>query len=212
MAAREQGTCAVCGHRFQSGLGLTGTDREALAAPLSDEARNRTMQFTLPPLVRPPEVKEEETVGGGLSGPRFFQRRAAWLAAAAAVLAAAGGAAGWRHLRAADAGPPSPVGVWETRTARGASKAARLGIILQRGGGGALSWTADGAAVPAEQTPLRWHLTPEGRLMLSLPPAAADGSSAGAVAAVLGAHPWLWRVDRSHRRLILGTFTFQERQ
>ena len=127
-------------------------------------------------------------------------------------LALAGALAYSHFTGTARAAKPSPVGVWETAPTGRASQNVRLRLALIGDGGGSLSWAAGGSAPSRpSQTPLRWHLDPDGRLVLSIPPPEADADAVfGTVITVLDSHPWLWRVDRTQHRLIIGSLSFME--
>ena len=207
MTGRDQEVCEHCGHQFRTGLGAgpgTGLSTSSLDAPIEDEAAlNRTRQFTLPPL--PPHTAPPRT-----APPRRRRIPAPARVAALLGLTLAGTLAYFHFTETARAAKPSPVGVWETTPAGRASRNARLRLALMGDGGGTLSWAAGGSAPPRSgQTPLRWHLDPGGRLVLSIPPPDADAVS-GTLITVLDSHPWLWRVDRTQHRLVIGSLSFAE--
>ncbi len=216
MTFRDRDICDHCGHRFRSGLG-TGLGVSPLDAPFADEdALHRTMQFTLPPL--PPRgggLAEQAAADAGRrtpAPPRPGRRGALVFAVAAGAvsLALLGAFAFFHHAQAARAVRPSPAGGWETTLAGRSSENARLRFVFGEGGGGSFSWAATGAPPVSGQAPLRWRLDPDGRLVLTIPPPASADAASGTLIAIFNSHPWLWRVDRPRRRLILGTLSFQE--
>lgn len=201
MAVRDSERCEHCGHQFRTGLG-TGLGASPVDAPLlNDAALNRTMQFTLPPLPR--EAGAAPEIPSALPQRR---RRVPAPALAALGVALAGALAYFHYAPAARAAKPSPAGVWETTPAGGASPNARLRLVLRGDGGGAFSWQG------SRPTPLHWRLDPDGRLSLNIPPpAATDDAVSGTLITILDSHPWLWRVDRTRHRLLLGTLNFTEK-
>lgn len=215
MTRRDSETCEHCGHRFRTGLaaGLTtGLGTGLSAAPpdavLPDEAaRNRTMQFTLPPAAPrsapaapPPPLKER---------PR---RRRLALGAAGLAASLALALAYLDYARTARAVRPSPAGVWEAAVSARAAQNTRLGLTLRADGDGSLSWVGAGAPI-APSLPLRWRLDPDGRLVLSITPPPVDAPDAvpGTLVAILDSHPWLWRVDPARHRLVVGSLSFTEK-
>ena len=207
MTFRDREVCEHCGHQFRTGLG-TGLGAPPLDAPITDEATlHRTMQFTLPPLplrggVAAPGMPEASR--GGTDAPRRRSASVPALAAMGAGLALVGGLAYSHYDGAARTAKPSPAGVWETAPAGRAPQDARLRLTFQNGGGGSFSWAASNA-------PLRWRLDPDGRLALSIPPPADADAVSGTVITILNSHPWLWRVDRTQRRLVIGALSFTEK-
>ncbi len=218
MTFRDREVCEHCGHQFRTGLG-TGLGASPLDAPLMDEAAlHRTMQFTLPPraLAAAPDARPPGA-GRRHPDPPVPRRRHASVFALAllgALAVALPGAWGYFHYAGtARAKEISPAGVWETVPAGRASQGARLRLALRDDGGGSFSWAADGSApAPSGPTPLRWRLDPDGRLVLSIPPpAATTDPTSGTLITILDSHPWLWRVDRTQHRLIIGTLSFTEK-
>lgn len=215
MTRRDSETCEHCGHRFRTGLatGLaTGLGTGLSAAPpdaaFPDEAaRNRTMQFTLPPpaprsapAAPPPPPKERPN------------RRRLALGAAGMAASLALALAYLDYARTAHAVRASPAGVWETAVSARAAQNARLGLTLGADGGGSLSWTVTGTPAPPS-VPLRWRLDPDGKLVLSItsPPVDAPDAVPGTLVAILGSHSWLWRVDPARHRLVVGSLSFTEK-
>jgi hypothetical protein len=209
MTFRDREVCEHCGHQFRTGLetGLgTGLGASPLDAPLMDEAAlHRTMQFTLPPLPPRAVVAAPEADPAAVNLPRRRGVPVIALAAVGVGLASAGAVAYLHFAPTARAARPSPAGVWETTPAGRASPDARLRLALRDDGGGSFSWAASSA-------PLRWRLDPDGRLVLSIPPPdATTDPVSGTLITILDSHPWLWRVDRTQRRLIIGTLRFTEK-
>lgn len=202
MTVRNQDVCGHCGHRFRTSV------EAGLTIPLTDDAAlHRTRQFTLPPLPVRGAAAVSET------HPAAKPERRGLLAGAAGAfsLALLGALAYFHQVQAAHAVRVSPVGIWASAPDGQAAGNARLRFIFGSDGGGSFSWTAAGPHPSFGQTPLRWRLAPDGRLILSIsPPAEAGDAASGTLIAIFNSHPWLWRVDRSRHRLILGTLSLQE--
>ena len=209
MTFRDREVCEHCGHQFRTGLG-TGLGATQTDAVITDEAAlNRTMQFTLPPLAPRAAPAEADPVTVALPpAPRLGRGRLASAALALIVLVL--GYSLYAHT--AHAAKPSPAGVWETAPTGRAPQGAHLRLALGADGGGSFSWEAGGSA-PPRPTPLRWHLDPDGNLVLSIAPAPSDAADPipGSLITVLDSRPWLWRVDRPRHQLTLGALSFTEK-
>ena len=211
MTRRDREVCEHCGHQFRTGLGAPPLD-----APITDEATlHRTMQFTLPPLPPREETVAPETPGSSwemAGGPRRRGAAPFALAAIGMGLALLGALIYFHHAGAARAAPPSPAGIWETTGAGRAPQDARLQFVFRGDGGGSFSWAAGGVSPRSGQAPLRWQLAPDGRLVLSIPPPDATAAPvSGQMITLLGSHPWLWRVDRTQHRLVIGPLSLTEK-
>ena len=215
MTFRDSEACEHCGHRFRTGLG-TGLGASPPDAPITDDAMlHRTMQFTLPPLPPRGEAASPASPPGtdrGLSDPPGPRRRGASfsaLLAGAVVLTLLGVWSHFQYAPTARAARPSPVGTWDVRAGR-ASADARLRFVFRDGGGGSFSWAAGSAPPLSGQAPLRWRVEPDGRLALSITPPAAPADPSGPLISLLSRRPWLWRVDRTQHRLVLGSLRLTE--
>lgn len=223
MTFRDREVCEHCGHRFRTGVGTeqgmelgTGLSASPLDAPILDEAAlHRTMQFTLPPLPprgeAAPPASPPETGRQTSDAARRRNVPILALASGAAGLALLG-IWGWFHFApTARAVRPSPLGVWETAPTGRAPQSARLRLVFRDGGGGSFSWAAGGTRPLSGQAPLRWRLNPDGRLVLSIPPPDAAADPSGQMITLFNSHPWLWRVDRTRQRLVIGPLSFTEK-
>ncbi len=202
MAPRDQTVCRQCGHHFR-----TGTDRQEPAQSAAPDPLHRTMQFVLPPL-RPhpaPAASAPLPVRLAASSPRRVLA-----AGLAALLLCVGAFFLWQHLRR-PALPDTPVGVWETTLHGKASANAHLEFQFQPGGTGKFSWQESGSAALFGQTPLRWTLNPSGTLALSLTPPRTGDPVSQTLAGIFSSHAWPWHVERTPRRLYLGTLVFSEK-
>ena len=223
--------CENCGHHFRTGISEPNLD-----AKLDEDAKHRTMQFTLPPMPTrlPPKTedagndeaplpeRDEAPLPERDEAPVFrpLRRRlgpALALAAliVAALLVAAALALGW-HRRAPEvsASARSPVGVWESVLTSRSSANTRLTFALAGDGSGTFSWQeggAGGASAASGRSPLRWREDANGLLALTIAPAPAGDAVSGTMIAIFNSHAWLWRVDRPHKRLMLGSLAFTEK-
>ena len=196
MAPRDQAQCRQCGHQFR-----TGPDSPAQGA--APDPLHRTMQFVLPPLSSQAAAPVAAAPHDAFRSPRFGA-----LAAAALLCLAALGWQAWKRLTPTR---PTPAGVWETTLHGRASANAHLEFALQDGGAGRFSWRESGPAALSGQTPLRWRLQPDGRLALALTPPSSRDSVSQALTGIFSSHAWLWHVEQSPRRLVLGTLVLTEK-
>ncbi len=203
MAPRDQNVCRQCGHQFRS-----GTDSAASAKASAPDPLNRTMQFVLPPLRPHPAPSASASLPVRLAAASPRRVLAAGLFA---LLLCAGAFFLWQRLRR-PALPDTPVGAWETTLHGKASANAHLEFQFQPGGAGRFSWQESGPAALSGQTPLRWTQNPDGTLALSLTPPAAGDTVSQTLAGIFGSRAWTWHVDRSPRRLHLGTLVFTEKR
>ncbi len=191
MTQREEAVCRQCGHRFR-----TGTE-----AP---DPMNRTMQFVLPPL--PPR-------SAAPAPPRLSSSSRVVPAAAAPLLllVCLAGLWLWHSRRMTGLSETSPVGTWQTSLHGKASANALLEFEFDAGGTGHFSWRESGPHAPAGQTPLRWAKNADGTLALALTPPAGGDPVSQTLTGIFSRPAWPWRVDRTQRRLVLGTLEFTEK-
>ena len=118
----------------------------------------------------------------------------------------------WSLHRRQAAADTSPVGTWETTLHGKAAASAHLEFALRPGGEGRFAWHESGPAALSGQTPLRWNLNPDKTLSLALSPAAGGSAVSESLAGVFSSHAWTWHIDRSPRRLLLGSLVFTEKR
>lgn len=209
MAPRDQAQCRQCGHQFRSGSMAAGSPVTQSGAA---DSLNRTMQFTLPPLS--PQVSAP-AAAGLFSVASRRRRPLPWLWGAVAGslgVALVAAALLWNLHRKQAAADLSPAGVWATTLHSKSSANAHLEFAFQPGGGGQFSWRESGPAALSGQTPLRWTLNPDNTLSLALSPPAGGSAISVSLAGIFSSHAWTWRIDRSPRRLLLGSLVFMEKR
>jgi len=215
MAFRDQEVCAHCGHHFRTNLEAQ-TPR---AASTKVDPLHRTMQFTLPPLPAHQDLREPDSVlspppndilSPDLPRSRPQPRLLVGMAAVALLLALIAGLIYFWQTGQPLRGTPSPTGTWEKTLTSRASQSAHLRFLFRDNGSGVFSWSTSSIPPLGGQAPLRWRLTPDGKLMLSISKPAADDYIGSMLIGNFNRQPWLWRVDRPRHRLVLGTLDFRE--
>ena len=194
MTQREEAVCRQCGHHFR-----TGTEAQA------PDPLNRTMQFVLPSL---PPRSAAPAPPPRLGSP---SRRVPAAAACLLLLACLAGLWLWHSRRLTGLSEASPVGTWETTLHGKASANAVLEFEFDAGGTGTFSWHESGPQTPAGQTPLRWAKNADGTLALALTPPPGGDLVSQTLTGIFSRPSWPWRVDRTQRRLVLGTLEFTEK-
>ena len=58
---------------------------------------------------------------------------------------------------------------------------------------------------------MTWHQDTQGLLVLTIAPPATADTVSGTLVTIFNSRPWLWRVDHSRKRLILGNLVFTEK-
>ncbi len=204
MTFLEQEVCENCGYHFRTGAALPSPD---------DASLHRTMQFTLPPLAR----REPPAAVPALPPMLPARRQPLPVFALIATLALAALALAFFWQQRAPSiseSDLSPTGIWDSALTSRSSANARLTFTFAGDGSGTFAWQEQsaGAARPlAGQSPLRWHQNAQGLLALTIAPPPAGDAVSGTIIAIFNSHAWLWRLDRPHKRLILGTLVFTER-
>jgi hypothetical protein len=208
MTQRDQAICTHCGHRFRTGADDTApTD--------GPEPMNRTMQFSLPPLPPRTPLPTAPPPNQSLSILRVPGLTRSSLGPAlltALLVIALGAGVYWYSLSAHRPLPQdsSPMGAWETTLASRGGADAHLRFALASDGSGQFSWHETGPLTPSGQMPLHWSITADGSLLLTLSPSPGSDPTSGTLAAFFNSHPWVWHVDRTPHRLILGKLVLTE--